>query len=192
MSIVKAELKKLILNDVGAHIEEMAESAAKESQAMAGGKTALRQVANKILSLQSVADQDLEDGKIADLEHLKVVKLYIDRAYQTALGAAQHLENREIAASGAVNFGSSVVKFVKKLFDQEDDKSTRLKEALSGESTDGRRAPGQHPGPSLAQIRKAEDAKSSGVQKTSEKGEEKPQPKKKASRKKKVDAKNSG
>lgn len=174
MSKEKAELKKLIFHELGAQVEDMQEGALKERQSLAGGKMALRQAAAHILGLQEAADKDLDSGVIPDGDCLKVVKLYIERARQTCLGAAQNLENKEIAATGAHTFGGNVVALFKKMYDEEDNKA----KALESEEHDPRRRPlGAHPGPSLAQQRKAEDAKEKELQ-----GKKKKVGKKKVSR----------
>lgn len=130
MNLQKSELKKAILNDLGNRFEDEKESLEKQVEQLAGAKSALLKMAKDIQLLHVHADKDLEDGKISDLETLKLVKLYVTRAIDACQNQARQCEVNEIRTRGRFEQADKQVRHLAKLIEDEDAKLRQLLAAI--------------------------------------------------------------
>lgn len=160
MSFAKSDLKILTYNDVGNRLDDMLEAAQRSKSSLEGGKQALFAAAKNVEALLKASEQDLEEGRLPDVETLGHVKKALVRALTSVQTLAKNFENREIMAAGSVDMASKSVALVKKLMDDEKRKLSGLVEAAElgkEEESNGRERPaGLRPGPSIAQQRRAE------------------------------------
>jgi hypothetical protein len=168
VNIAKAQVKQATLESVGNRLDDQAAACEKNLHQVMGGKTALVDMTKVLNHLYGVADKELDDGIIPDLETLKLVKKWIGRAIESTAGKAKHLENMELIARGRVEQSTRSVETVQKLYV---DHATQMKAVLDQidagvlavdangviEQVGGdRRVVGTPPGPTLKQQRAAE------------------------------------
>lgn len=163
MGVEKGEIKKGTLEEVGIKLDDMLESAQRQHYAHIGAKQALTQCAKQISTLAKQVDGEIDAGEY-DLQVATHVKKYIGRAQMAAEGAGRQQGNQELVSSGKIEALQAAVKAIQKQHALEDAKIQALREAEQAALSDvpltqsERRVAGQHPGPSLAQQRKAETA----------------------------------
>jgi len=149
MSLEKAELKILILNDLGCDIEDMSESLQRECHQQEGATVALREATKAILGLQALVDEDVDKGRY-DIEAAARVKAYVARAASQCEDMSKAAFTKRMVSEGRHQGVAQVVGLLKKKAQVESLKAEAMK------STDEDRRPiGGHPGPSIAQSRKA-------------------------------------
>lgn len=164
MSLEKSELKKAVLNDVGADVEDMLESAQAQLAEHRGAKRSLRETAIKLGAVSKAIDDELDQGKLDAIgpEPLKLAayaKQQVQRCIETLLGASKHEENLELASQGAISVTKAMMARVLKKVELETTKQQALAATDSEEAVSQRdRATGQRPAPSIAAQRKAEEA----------------------------------
>lgn len=168
MNPLKAEMKMGVLHDVGVRMDDKLDEANRRLYAHGGAKQALRIVAKNISALAELVkkDMDNEDLPVEQLKVAEYVNKMISRACEMCIGAAQHQENLEITAQGAVQAYEEVVAALKKDIDQEETKLKNYQEAMAEaevdvegvvSAPDARSRPaGMRPGMSIAAQRKAE------------------------------------
>lgn len=106
MGIDKAEISKSTLTRVGAHVEAQLEEAEKLVSECKGAAVALREQGKNLLAIVAAADKALDDKKspdhIPDLETLKLVKVWVNKAVTAVNNAAMSRKNHGLVAQGAV------------------------------------------------------------------------------------------
>lgn len=185
MNLQKSEVKQGILRDLAVRFDEQKEALEKIVEQAVGAKTALVKMAKDIQALHGHADRDLDEGRITDLDVLKLVKLYVTRAMEGCQNQAKHFEIMEIRQRGRLEQADIQVKMVEKLYKDEE---TRLRAVLAAiddgtVTVDGSdisvaenppsnvvpmRPTGTRPGKSIGQRRKEEAKAAEAVAKTPE------------------------
>ena len=188
MSATKTELKILMLHEQGVRVDDMLEAAYRRQAAHDGAKQALRTVAKNVASLATNVDQDLQSGKVAVDDPLKVAeyaKKMIERAATMLMGAAQHQENCQLSAAGEISAYTSLVASLKKEMTSEQAKLDAQNQPQA--SSNGRHVTGTHPGNGIAAQRRAEEAAAAAATQEVVTVDDTPQPvKKRRGRKKKA------
>lgn len=171
----KSEIKMGILHEQGVRADDQLESAHRRQAAHDGAKQALRLIAKNISALASIADRDMDEGKLPLDEPVKVasyVKLMIDRSANMAMSASQHQENLQLSVGGEIAAYQGMVDAIKKEIFAEQSKAQALDHAIaagqvviesdSPSLTDDApardRPTGVRPGGGLAAQRRAEEA----------------------------------
>jgi hypothetical protein len=165
MSIDKSELKKAVLLDVGADVEDMMEGAQAQLAEHRGSKRALRETALKLGAIAKAINDELDAGKLDDYvgETLKIAeyaKRQVQRCVEALLTASKHEENCELAATGAVGAVKAMMARVGKKMADEDRKISAVA-AVETASASGEivtRPAGVRPALGIAAQRKAEAA----------------------------------
>lgn len=170
--IDKSEMKKSIYHSAGCDADDWLEASKRTRNAFEGAKQALKKSSQDLLGIVEKVKQDLDDDKLDGLEPAEIADyaiLQITRCRDALANASQHYENRQITAQGEITAYEKLVDHFKKLYDQEDAKVERFKEAIaSGEIRleDGEmirqagngQLTGVRPAMSIAAQRKAEAA----------------------------------
>ena len=152
MSLDKAELKILILNELGCDFEDMCEVVRRETHQQEGAAVALRVAAKTILGLSALVDDDLDKGRY-ELEEAGRIKSYIGRAATQCEEMSKDARNKRMVSEGRTQGIAQVVATLKKKMAAETVKADARKNADPSDS----RALGTRPGLSVAQQRKAEE-----------------------------------
>lgn len=162
MNLDKAELKLLILGDLGCDFEDVKDSMVRDLHQQEGAAAALTQAAKSILALCKLVDDDIEKGRY-ELPEAERLKQYISRAATVCDEMSKKARVARQVAEGRVQGVDHIVKIVKKRHDAEEQKKLMLQAAIAeaeatGEEVDLRSRPvGLHPGASIAQARRAEE-----------------------------------
>jgi hypothetical protein len=165
MSIDKSELKILIVNNIGADIEDQLESSKRTVHQLEGAVAALSQAATAVpLGINAKIDKIFEEGVIKDdMPALQVYTLL--KKYVTKCGDfLQHLSEVEklkvTSQSGEVRGIEFSLGLIKKIKDAEIKKVEALAEFLGSEEKNVSNAKGRpvgaHPGRSSLSDRRAE------------------------------------
>jgi hypothetical protein len=206
----KSELKQLILRELGTKFDDQREALSDTVQQVKGAKVALLKSVKDIQALSKVAEKELEEGKIPDLQVLELVKLYVTRAMDSLTLKARQLGQEALRHQGRLEQADSQIKYLEKLFMTEEKLQADFQKALAnGDILDDGgefvvtgspaapdnimpiRPDGVRPGASIAQQRKAEEAAEAAVAVAEAKAKAKPK-KKRKSRKTKGNSKASG
>lgn len=162
MSLEKTEFKKAVLNDVGADVDDMLEAAQAQVAEHRGAKKALRETGLKFGAIAKAVDDDLKEG-VLDLESplqvAEYAKKQVQRCVEALLSASAHEGNLELSALGAVTATKVIIERVKKKVDAETKKAEALVAAETAGAEATARPLGAAPAPSVAAMRKAEEAK---------------------------------
>lgn len=129
----KTEFKISVINGIGADIEDLKEGANNSLNEAKGAHLALKRAAKNVLALVALADKDLEKSDIPDLESLNLVKVWLNKAYHSVDGLAEHYIALEQQAAGALFGITKVVNVVSKKRDSEIKKLENKKEAIEKE-----------------------------------------------------------
>jgi hypothetical protein len=162
MGLDKAELKMLILNDLGCDFEDVKDNMLREMYQQEGAASALRQAAKAILGLSQLVDDDIEKGRY-ELEEAARLKEYISRAATQCEEMSKSARNQRLVSEGRMQGITHIVDLTKKKVEAEEAKLKALAAALeeaekTGGEVDMRRRPsGVRPGASVAQQRRAEE-----------------------------------
>lgn len=121
MNPEKSKLKMLTLNDVGNKFDDMKEAVTKELSEWAGARMALKEAIKNTQSLCEHVDKDLEEDLIPTdtLPVASYVKKYIARAVGQLDNLLIKAKNYELIANGKMDSLDSVIKVVKKRYDDE-------------------------------------------------------------------------
>lgn len=166
MNPAKAQIKTIVAEEFGRHIEKMGEKAGEKVLAHKGGKEAFELGAKRVGELAEHIDKDIEEGVINEFvgEPLKVAA-YAKRYLKRAMGA---LDNLATAAQIAIyktegqQIGlNDANTYINKQWQEEKAKLEALQKGIEDGSIrpdDGPppRGPDGHPGPSLKSQRQAE------------------------------------
>jgi len=193
MSLEKSEIKRAVVHEFGATMDDALEEARKEVHLAHGAHTGLLQIAKKVQELSAHVDKDLDEGKFeameSSLDIAKYVKVYIQRAVAVVESGAKTFEQRHLMAQGRESAFAQSVAMSKKMYDLETARINSLRQAeaeeQSGESDKSngsgsngrtRRVVGTHPKATVKQRRLAQEADNSLTGETT--GEKKKRPKK--------------
>lgn len=189
MGLDKSEIKRAVINELGASIEDALEQAKRNVYLSQGANIGLIQTIKNVEKLYHHVDRDVDEGKYnscdGPLVVAKLVKGYIQRAVAVLESGAISYEQRRLMAEGAVKAYEQNVAMTKKLYDIESQKIEMIREVeseeLQGSSSSngrsGRRVTGIRPGATVKQRRMQEDLQSGSLT-----GETSPAPKKKVRR----------
>lgn len=174
MNPKKSEIKQLILRDLGTKFDDQKEALSNTVQQIVGAKMALRKSVKDIQGLGKIAEKELEEGKIPDLQVLELVKLYVTRAMDSLTLKARQLDQEELRNRGRLEQADAQIKYLEKLYRSEEKLVEDFRAAVaSGDIVDDGgdyvvvetpdnvtpiRPTGVRPGSSIAQQRKAEEA----------------------------------
>ena len=134
MSIQKSELQAAMANNIGASIEDRLESVQNEIQQYDGAHQALAQAMKSLEGLFKHVDQDVDEGKYADLEGpLQIagaVKNYIKKAIGLVDNLATSSKIQGIRARGKAEGVQDAMTIVKKVREQAEAKVRAAMRAL--------------------------------------------------------------
>jgi hypothetical protein len=173
MSQERARFRAAVAHEIGGRLEDLLESAKSEAVRWEGCNQGLLNGQKAIEGLHAHVDKDIEDGQY-DLPTGKIAKLYVTRASQVCANLAVQAANQRAMMSGSVSMADSVVKIVKKFFDEEIRKAEAIAAAEaeplvgsvanpqspegSAERRTNGRLPPVRPGLTIKQQRLAEEA----------------------------------
>lgn len=169
-----------VTNEIGEALDKQLQLAESQVQQYVGGNSALRMGAVKVGELGVHVDKDLNEGKLnfeTELVASAYIKGYIRKASEVLLNLAEKAKSEELIAHGRVASIKESMEVVKKHCTVAKARAEQLvaqtqeaaKEAVEGpsEAPEGdrrNRRPGQHPGPSSLDERRAErDAARAGA-----------------------------
>lgn len=160
MSIQKSELKLLIVNDLGATIEDKLEAAKRTVHQLEGGAIALGQAAKLVpLQLCPKVDMLLEEGVIKDgmgvREVVSLVKKYVTKCGDYLAHLCECEKNKVVAQSGEVTGIQAAMTILKKAHDDEMAKLRAIADPPEPGNGDRSRPVGTHPGSSKLADRRA-------------------------------------
>lgn len=172
MNLQKVEAKLNAVNELGCRLDDNLDQATKDLYRAEGAVTALKSAVHALENLMKVVDKDLDQGNGEyDLQQMKDIKRYVDRARQQILNLASHAENNRMAQAGKVQGFEVAVAVAKKFKDEEMSRVHLLQAAISQgtilkteegfvQTDGGPRPTGVRPGASIKERRKAEEAAS--------------------------------
>lgn len=128
MSMLKAELKQLITNEIGVRIEDSLEAAKRDLAVTEGRQGGFLDGMKVPEALLIAVDKDVEEGKF-DLPTAELVKRYLIRASSGLQNLSQQTQNFVFAQKGKVQGLEQTVKLLKNMADQEREKVEALKTA---------------------------------------------------------------
>lgn len=171
MSLVdKLEARRGAAVSIGTRIEEMLDGAERKAHETGGAKKAMQVHAKSLMGIAAAVDEEVEKS-IPDLETAKLVKTWVMKAVIATENMAAHLANVEMQALGEAIGYRAVHDHVQKVVKEIDDGKANFLKAIEDGSVvleedgeaqavgRGPRLPGVRPAPSIAQQRKAEEAK---------------------------------
>lgn len=176
MSNLQGFLGKLeVTNEIGELLDKQLQLAEGQAQQYVGGSSALRLGAVKVGELGTHIDKDLEEGKLSfesELAAASYMKSYLRKASEVLLNLSEKSKNEELIAHGKVAALRESMEIVKKhcvsakarveqllAAAQEAAKEAAQETAEGGSYVEidrRNRRPGQHPGPSSLDERRAE------------------------------------
>jgi len=167
MSVEKSEIKKLVIGELGATVEDQLEVAKREVDQSHGAHIGLLQVIKKVEELGKHVDRDMDEGKYNDLDGplavATVIKLYLQRAVGVIGNMSKVYENRHLMATGRVSAFGDSVKLFKKLQVIEENKVENIRAVMEKSRSDGsngedkeRRVTGIRPNMTIKQRRQVE------------------------------------
>ncbi len=160
-----------VTNEIGETLDKQLQLAENATQQLSGGSAAFKVGAEKVGALGVHVDKDLEEGKLAfasELEASAYIKKYIIRASEVLLNLAEKSKNEELVAHGRVAAIKESMEVVKKhafaaksraeqiVAAQEEMAKLAADPDKLAEDDRGARMPGQHPGRSSLDERRAE------------------------------------
>lgn len=164
MSILKAEIKRGALLDVGKKLNEQRAHCERRAEQLTGGKLALSDMARLLPSVLQGVDDALDRGEVPDLPTAKLVKAWVSKAILAVENRSLALQNEEIAERGRLDQAIKAQGVVEAAFNAEGNKIDAIREAeVEGEINDDEftgsppnRPPGVRPGETEVQRLKAE------------------------------------
>jgi hypothetical protein len=161
-----------VTNEIGETLDKQLQLAESQVQQYVGGNSALRMGAIKVGELGVHVDKDLNEGKLSfesELVAAAYIKGFIRKAGEVLLNLADKAKSEELVAHGRVASFKESLEVVKKHCTVARARAEQLvaqaqeaaKEVVEGpsEAQEGdrrNRRPGQHPGPSSLDERRAE------------------------------------
>ena len=133
MNLEKSKLKVLILNNLGADIEDKLDSEVKTTYELLGGSDALKQAAYKIpRDLAAKLDKAIKENELAEtyttLEAAELVKKYLTKVQDYLLHIAETEKFKSTTQKGCVNGLRSAMDIVQK---QKLDEAKKIEQILS-------------------------------------------------------------
>lgn len=170
--ILKSEIKLNVYKDLGRTLRDYTQKASDRVLQLQGAKQELARAASNIHAMSKVAEQELDEGKIKDLEQLEVVKRFIARAAASLENQGQHLEIQLLGVAGKVQAFKESSEVVEKAHEREIDRVRSIQAMLETGAVeveddgslsmtaqaDVGRVPGSRPAATDIQQRKAEAA----------------------------------
>lgn len=157
----KSEMKAAVLHEVGVKSEDMCEAARLDAARHEGGISALLAAAKQIAGLAAHVDRDMDEGAFASLEGplavAGAIKKYLSRAVAVVESGMKAEDNQRLVCEGRAQAFKLMVDNMKRLHDQEVEKSKQRQALADGESVVGRPV-GTHPGLSIKEQRLLEEA----------------------------------
>lgn len=161
------EIRADLVHELGCKLDDMLEAAKFDGMRDEGAKMALQLSVKKIDELSLLVDKELDSDGFANLEEplqiAKAIKKYLIKAHEILeLGAAQ-AEQHRLVSQGRIQAYELMVGNMKRIHDMERGKAALRKAATISEETSSEiavRAPAPvgHPGMTLKERRKLEDA----------------------------------
>ena len=159
-----------VTNEIGEQFDKQLQAAENQAQQFQGGAASLRLGAVKVGELGTHIDEDLQEGKLAfesDLAAAAYMKSYLRKASEVLLNLAEKSKTEELLVLGKALALRESLEVVKKHAVSAKARSEQIIAAMeelakevAGEkpATEDRhnRLPGQHPGPSSLDDRRAE------------------------------------
>jgi hypothetical protein len=165
VSIHTAEIKALVVNELGAGFEDLLEDAKSEIFRWEGSKRAFKQGADAVTGLLAHIQKDVDEEEV-EVEYVAYAQKYVTRAIEALRNLRLKAEAMELKQRGKVDGLQQVVDATKKIHDKSMAHAENLRaveaavEAGDEEALlefQGRnRIRGTHPGPSLRHKREAE------------------------------------
>jgi len=180
MNIDKAELQKMLLNNMGADVEDRKDAAQKELNQYEGGISALRTAKTNIEQLHEHLKLDVREGRISGLidpvDVEKEVHKWINRAADIVENLALGSETRKLQTMGRVMALDDMVLIHSKKIEEIDRKLANYKKYLESASENSevsensgiprKRPDGVHPGNPIAERKKKSTKRKSSRKKT--------------------------
>lgn len=161
-----------VTNEIGETLDKQLQHAENTTQQLAGGSASLRLGAVKVGELGAHVDKDLQEGKLSfesELVAAAYVKGFIRKASEVLLNLSDKTKSEELVSHGRVAAMKESLEIVKKHCVNAKARAEQIVAAHEElakieagniseyEATDRRnRLPGQHPGPSSLDDRRAE------------------------------------
>jgi hypothetical protein len=118
MNPMKAEVKMLTVQDLGANMDDVLEGAQKEASKAEGGMEWLAKAANGLKAISQKVDRDLDTGTI-EMEVARYTKKMLGLASESLNSVALQAQSQKLAAVGKAAGIEQCVKMAKKIYDTE-------------------------------------------------------------------------
>lgn len=128
MSIDKTDIKVGAAHEIGCRLDDVLDGATKDMYRLEGAASAFQQATKSIESLMKIVDKDLDGDKI-DLETIKIIKSYVQRAHNAMTNLASQAETNKLTQSGKVQAMQKAIEITKKFKDEELNKAQNLRTA---------------------------------------------------------------
>lgn len=164
MSLLKAQVRVAVTNDIGADLDDQLEHAQREVHQQEGAKAAFATAKSAIEQLLNHLKKDIEDGKYS-LEQGSEISKWIQRASAICESLGVSATNTLIAKSGAYEQNKRLVDLIRKRMDSETAKLRELEllaraQQHAGVGPAGEMDPTAPPAPkSIKQLRLEEAAR---------------------------------
>jgi hypothetical protein len=155
MNLEKAELKIMVVTDIGASMDDSLEAAKKDMHRQEGAVTSFGQAAKACELLCEQVNKDLDEGKIS-LEQAELVKLWLARAANAQRNLGRGAENLGMSASGKVSALEGAVALIDRYRRAEQLKIAEAR-AINPVSPETVELPGTRPGLSIKERRLLEE-----------------------------------
>lgn len=160
MSLLKAQIRVAVTNDIGSDLDDQLEQARREVQQQEGAKVAYATAQKHVEQLLVHMQREIEDGKL-DLESGALVSKWVQKAAGVCDSLGVQAQQLWLVRTGAVSQNERLLGLLKKRMDTE---KARLQELLQVAQSDKVQSipvadptVGSAP-PSLKQLRQAEAA----------------------------------
>ena len=179
MSLHKVEAKLVAVNELGCRLDDNLEQASKDLYRAEGAVTALKTAVASIENLLKLVDKELDENSNYDLQQMKDIKRYVDRARHLITNLANNAENNRVVQSGKVQGFEQAVVVAKRFKDEELSKVQLLQAAISQgailrsdeglvHTGEGPRPAGVRPASSIKERRRAEAEAAASSEKSEE------------------------
>jgi len=165
MSVLKSELKQLVITEVGVRVEDALEAAKADVRLLEGRQSAFTDGAKAAEALLTIVDQDLA-ADLFDIPTAAHIKKYVGRCVFALQNLTQQAANQRIAQTGKVQGLQHTVDLLKNIIDAEKAKveAITVSESSPPPETPKERVEGTRP-LSLKEQRLAEEAAAAPVKK---------------------------
>jgi hypothetical protein len=125
VSLLKAQVRVAVTNDIGADLDDQLEQARREAQQQEGAKAAYATAQKAVEQLLTHLKKDIEDGKYGPEQGVDISR-WIQRAMAVCDGLGAQATQILIAKNGALAQNERLVSIVKKRLDGEVEKLREL------------------------------------------------------------------